>query len=248
MLSDKDLDSLIKKAYRDELNCQPVPFQAYRNVRGRLDLDSRFMPRMKGRQLAVVMVILLSILLSTVYYFDGDGAIANGIQLIKQELQLEGCIMNIKQQFGQTGQTEFSGMSASDKLVIPEGELVSLEEAQARVPFMIFPTYLPEDLQLQEIRLRQMENITQILVLFKGEDRELRFRMSGISDNYTTGLAYDIEDTEPKTVRVKGAEGTLLVNKSGQVLLVWHNQGVAYQLHGELSTDEIIKIAESLAP
>src|SRR5690606_40714606 len=81
------------------------------------------------------MVFLLSIILSTIYYFDANGAIANGIQLIKQELQLEGCIMNIKQQFGQTGQTEFSGMSASDKLVIPEGELRSEEhtsELQSR--------------------------------------------------------------------------------------------------------------------
>lgn len=31
MLSDKDLDVLIKKAYHEELNSQHVPLQAYKN-------------------------------------------------------------------------------------------------------------------------------------------------------------------------------------------------------------------------
>lgn len=248
MLNDKDLDSLIKKTYQDELENQQVPFQAYKNVGTRLGINFHSKTRIKRRKLAAVMVILLGFLLSTIYYFDTDGAIANGIQLIRQELQLEGTIMNIKQQFGQSEQTEFSGMPASDELIIPKDELVSLSEAQERVPFMCYPSYLPEDLKLQEIQLRQTEHLTQIVILFRGDSGILRLRVVGIADNYAMGLAYDIDDTQAKPVMVNGVEGNLLINKSGQVLLEWHNQGVSYQLLGDLNADEMSKIAESLAP
>ena len=101
---------------------------------------------------------------------------------------------------------------------------------------------------LTEIQLRQTEHITQIVILFRGDSGILRLRMAGIADNYAMGLAYDIDDTQAKTVMVNGVEGTLLINKSGQVLLEWHNQGVSYQLLGDLNADEMSKIAESLAP
>lgn len=71
---------------------------------------------------------------------------------------------------------------------------------------------------------------------------------SGVSSNVGLGIGYDADDTKVERILIRGVQGNLLANKSGQTVLIWHDQGITYRILGPYPPEEIKKIAESLSP
>ena len=84
----------------------------------------------------------------------------------------------------------------------------------------------------------------------KREGLSLTFRKNELSFHVSIyplrgSLGFDTEDAEIKKVSINGAEGVLSI-KENVTILVWNDTESAYLINGNISEEEIIKIAENL--
>ncbi len=60
-----------------------------------------------------------------------------------------------------------------------------------------------------------------------------------------TDLQLDTEDAEVKEVAIDGNKGQLII-KGNEIMLFWYNDEVSFNINGQVSVEEIIKISESM--
>ncbi|HBL82418.1 MAG TPA: hypothetical protein DD391_07465 [Clostridiales bacterium] len=97
--------------------------------------------------------------------------------------------------------------------------------------------YIPQGFQLE----RSVPKREGLSLTFRKD--ELNFHVNIYPLRGTLG--FDTEDAEIKKVTINGAEGTLSIKKD-LIILVWNDAESAYLISGNISEEEIIKIAENL--
>ncbi|MEW6662237.1 MAG: DUF4367 domain-containing protein [Bacillota bacterium] len=246
MLTDRELDMLIKEAVRQDIDSQEVPPDAKERVRERLGLTKKKKPSGLGKTALVASVIL--VLFACAYVVLPGQATAFSVGLIKRlEIFLHESLYNISERYGSSKQ-KFEQPPPQAPEIAQETE-VSLDEARLRLPFnLMLPKYLPEGFQLRSIRLYGKKPVVEVTLRYIGPNGLLVIKQKGITDNTASGFGYDVDDTKVKRIDIHGVQATLLENESGQSTIVWHHQGVNFKVEGMLSPEEIIRIAKSLTP
>ncbi|MGI9952624.1 DUF4367 domain-containing protein [Moorellaceae bacterium AZ2] len=245
MLTDQQMDKLIRAAIREEIDGQEVPPQARERVRKALGLNQPKLHRRRFSIVAFVAASALFLILSACLVFPNK-ATAIGISLIRRlEYLVKDRLYNISETYSAVPSSQ-APPHAPD---IDREEKVSLDEARSRLPFVLLvPKYLPESSVLTDISLSGSKPLMEVTLVYTGKTGVLKIKQSGISDNIGMGTGYDGDDTKVEKVSISNVQANLLTNKAGNTLLFWHEQGVTYRIGGPYSPEEIIKVANSLSP
>ena len=99
--------------------------------------------------------------------------------------------------------------------------------------------YVPEEFLVQKI-IKQVDTVT---ILFKTSDsKSLVFEQSS---DLKKDYMIDTENAVKERVTVQGQEA-VIVEKDNTEILFWNNGEKVFNLYGQISKEEILKIAESL--
>ena len=115
---------------------------------------------------------------------------------------------------------------------------LTLDEAQAEADFLLVPDYVPNGATLVEV--------------FKVHDAYVLYydHLADISFTIVQGLSLPPEEIplgRASEVTVRGYEGTLITDEvSGNSFLTWRESEVTMTIAGQISVDEILRVAESL--
>jgi len=104
-----------------------------------------------------------------------------------------------------------------------------------------YPTWLPEGFSIYQVGFN--ENADTVWYNVPGEHKVL----FSVLKNLSTGTAVNDEDLQGKSLQINGASAELYFNESGteRMLVLPLPRGVV-QIRGEISEENIIKIAESI--
>jgi outer membrane lipoprotein-sorting protein len=115
---------------------------------------------------------------------------------------------------------------------------LTLDEAQAEAEFLLVPDYVPEGATLVDVF-----KVHGAFVFYYDHQADSTFTI-------VQGPAIPTEDVplgRTSEVTVRGHEGMLITNEvSGNVFLVWEEGEVTITIAGQISEDEILRVAESL--
>jgi outer membrane lipoprotein-sorting protein len=115
---------------------------------------------------------------------------------------------------------------------------LTLDEARAEAEFLLVPDYVPEGATLVEVF-----KVGDAYVLYYDHQTDMSFTI-------VQGPASSPDDVplgKSSEVTVRGQAGTLITNEvSGNVFLTWEEGEVNITIAGQLSADEILRVAESL--
>jgi outer membrane lipoprotein-sorting protein len=115
---------------------------------------------------------------------------------------------------------------------------LSLDEARAEAEFLLVPAYVPEGATLVEVF-----KVRDTYVLYYDHQTDASFTI-------VQGRDFPTEDMplgEKSEVTVRGQQATLVVDHvAGNRFLVWTEDDVTVTIAGQIATDEILAVAESL--
>jgi outer membrane lipoprotein-sorting protein len=115
---------------------------------------------------------------------------------------------------------------------------LSLDEAQAEAEFLLVPDYVPEGATLVDVF-----KVHGAYVLYYDHQADSTFTI-------VQGPTMSPEDAplgRTSEVTVRGYEGVLITNEvSGNIFLTWEEREVTITIAGQISEDEILRVAESL--
>lgn len=115
---------------------------------------------------------------------------------------------------------------------------LTLDEARAEAEFLLVPDYVPGGATLVEVF-----KVRDAYVLYYDHQTDISFTI-------VQGPAFSPEDMplgKTSEVTVRGQAGTLITNEvSGNILLTWEEGEVTITIAGQLSAEEILRVAESL--
>jgi hypothetical protein len=127
---------------------------------------------------------------------------------------------------------------------------MSLEDAQKNTLFDIkIPTYLPEGFELESVVVIKRDNQKSEEIYLQYEDDERSFIINEkiISDSIGVSIISDQDDTLYEEITIKDQPANLIYYKDGNLNLVWVISNYYYiDIKGQLTKDEIIKIANSM--
>lgn len=125
---------------------------------------------------------------------------------------------------------------------------VTREEAQSIISYKLaIPNYLPEGAYEYKIIATTLgSNIQKITIQYLLDAKSIVFEQSNTSRAASRGSLYDTDDTVIKEITINGTPATLFVHKTGLCTLNWEMRGLILQLTGNISSEELIKIASSI--
>ncbi|EGW38531.1 DUF4367 domain-containing protein [Desulfosporosinus sp. OT] len=246
-LSDEQLDILIKERISSELQQIPVPsideeWLKFKNIVLKEKKSRRITPKSLIAAMAVFMLIISSLTL-----FKPVQAYAFGERFLQMLSHIVG---KSTQNKTETINNYFTGTKtpAVNNLGALVEQETTLEEAQKNVYFKIAePKYLPPGTKSMKISISNLStDVNRITINYDVQGQLLLFTQQNAVSTVSQGLVYDTDDTVNKDITINGAPATLLQQKNGVYILTWYQRGLMLKLTGQLSTDEFLKIAESI--
>jgi len=127
-------------------------------------------------------------------------------------------------------------------------EEVTIEQAQSLIPFKLaIPSYLPSETNTRRVTLTSFgADVYQISIEYDIKDRAILLSQQNSSSGTSRGTLYDTDDTVVKDLIVNGNPAILFMSKNGLNTLNWQLRGLLLQIKGEITEEEIIKIANSI--
>lgn len=124
----------------------------------------------------------------------------------------------------------------------------SLEEIQKICPYEVgTPAYLPENIQERQLFYQEFDDLFSVLIeYFDGGKKVLILNQRNFFGDNELAKGYDTDDSEIKTTLINGNEAHLFEYKNNVNEIIWNHDRVIYELKGEMSLEELIRIAESI--
>lgn len=247
-LSDEQLDMLIKERITEELQQIPVPsideeWLKFKSIVLNEKKSRRIMPKSLVAAVAVFILIISSLTL-----FKPVQAYAFGERFLQMLSHVVGKTAQNKTQTINNNSTGTKTPAVNNFGALVEQE-ANLEEAQKNVYFKIAePKYLPPRTKTMKITISNLSSdVNRITMNYDVQGQLLIFTQQNTVSTVSQGLLYDTDDTVNKDIAINGTPGTLLQQKNGINVLTWYQRGLLLKLTGQLSTEEFLKIAESIS-
>jgi len=125
---------------------------------------------------------------------------------------------------------------------------VTLNQAQDSIPFKLaIPNYLPLETKTRRVVLASLgADCYEVTINYNFKDKVIVFSQQNIAYGTSRGTFYDTDDTVVKDLIVNGSPGTLFISKNRISTLNWQARGLLLQITGEMTEEEVIKIANSI--
>lgn len=247
-LSDEQLDMLIKDRITSELQQIPVPsideeWLKFKSIVLNDKKSRRIMPKS-----LVAAVALFILIMSTLTLFKPVQAYAFGERFLQMLSHIVGKTTQNKTQTINNNSTGTKTPAVNNLGALVEQE-TTLEEAQKNVYFKVAePNYLPPGTKTMKITISNLSSdVNRITMNYDIQGQLLIFTQQNSVSTVSQGLLYDTDDTVNKDITINGATATLLQQKNGVYVLTWYQRGLMLELTGQLSTEEFLKIAESIS-
>ena len=245
-LSDEQLDMLVKERIALELQQIPVPsideeWLKFKSIVLNEKKSRRIMPKSLVAAVAVIILIISSLTL-----FKPVQTYAFGERFLQMLSHLVGMTTENKTE---TITNDSSGMktpTVNNLGAIVDNE-TTLEEAQKAVYFKIAePKYLPPGTKTEKVSVTNLgADVNRIAINYDVQGQLVIFAQQNTVSTVSQGLLYDTDDTVSKNIMINGTPATLLQQKNRINVLTWYQRGLMLELTSQLSTEEIVKIAES---
>jgi len=254
--NDNELDDIIRAVVRARMdNCNPPPIEeAWTHFKKRINHKSRQLSfNLHRRYLPhIVTAAALILLVVTIFSFVNPAKVrALGYKTIEGvEVFLYGTIMNLRSGVISDDKTKPAPPSQAAKEINTEAPVVlTLEQAKAKTPFLLrVPSYLPLAYHLEKVTYqKQTAHTAEVTLEYKGpKDNYFTINQFNFTGELGTGYAYDREDTTINDVTIASNKAKMAQYKSGFVHLIWIDGRINLNLEGRLSSQEAIKIANSI--
>lgn len=125
-------------------------------------------------------------------------------------------------------------------------------ETQKKIHFRLFiPEYIPEDYRLNKIDIlnNYEEKETVTFLYISSNDKKNCFEIAQRNFPAESNVALNItkdENTKIEYLTVDKIKFTLISYRNNLNSLLWDNGTISYEINGNLSRDEIIKVAKSM--
>lgn len=249
-LSEHELEELIIEAASKELNSIKVPNidEQWTKFQEHLQLENNMTPKIVHHKISYKKMTWAAVILiiSSTIAFKPISTVAFGEQFIELYNFIVG--KTTKNQTESYQRTPSSDMPMVQDLGTNEEKELTLEEAKSTIPYKLaIPNYLPEGTKEQKIIATSIDsNIRKITIQYMIDGNMIEFEQSNTGRAASRGSLYDTDDTVLKELTINGATATLLTHKTGISTLNWEMRGLLLQLTGKISSEELIKIAESI--
>ena len=236
-----ELDSMIEKVLRDQIDGQEIDAGVKDRVKNRLGLGHEENKHTKSFLIPITAaVLLIGILLSGAIILTGP-ANAIHIKVLERLHYFTGDKQyHVSEDIGQeTNETPDYSSEGNNNL--------NIKEAMQQLPFLLqTPNYLPPGLELTKVDISGGKT-KQITFYYIGTSKGLIISAIGNIESGGTTLAYDSDDAEIKEIDLNGQKGLLLINESGMNTVKWQDQGIIYKIKGDFSPNELESIAKSFS-
>lgn len=125
-------------------------------------------------------------------------------------------------------------------------------EAQKNIHFsLLIPGYIPKDFKLNNVDVLNKNKEKEVVTLqyIKNQDKRESFEITqesfpgGVDDTINI---LDDEGVYVEHIKINGIECTLINYENTLNKLIWINNHLGYKIDGQVSRDDIIKIAKSM--
>lgn len=242
--TDMDLDNFLQDILKEAVNNQRVPDDIRDRVRQKIRLGREPNRRISVRGIAAYAAVALFLFFLASIFFPNVGSALNIRLLNRMESFLQQTIFNISEVYHQDSTIKTNKMDPPP--INEEAEVQKkLEDAKDKLPFKpLIPGWLPKGITLKDVEVIGEGDIVKIVL--KYSDKQLMISEMGLCDNTSLGVSFDKEDSVIENIMVRGKEGAIVKLKNDTILLKWADQGIFYRIQGDITPDEIKKIANNL--
>ncbi|MCJ7840055.1 DUF4367 domain-containing protein [Lederbergia sp. NSJ-179] len=250
------LDQLIKESIHEEMEQAPSPMSSLEEAWEKLEESRKKHPVRRPRSFKKVWMYAASILLvlaSVTLFSTSQGSASPTLTQFFQKVQ--GKVVYLFLKVGEdTGFGDPPQGESEDGPVVVESEIesvqMSLQEAQKETAFpIVVPSYIPKAYHLENVTVmkREDELSGEIFLQYEGANEEgFVINQRAVGEALGMGMTLDNEDAQIENRIVNGQQAQLLTQDDFHELYWVKEDQTYYSISGNLSKQEIIKIAESM--
>ena len=243
----KDIDAFIKELEQERFNnitCPPSDeMWGEIIIRLRKEKKKKLFKRLRPVFAASIVIVLLTI--SFIHFQIPVKAFTNKIIKTIQEITESTFKIHMKVVSNEDEKDNdiFFGRNIDDPRI---------GEAQEKIHFkMIIPEYIPENFKLSNVdvinKYEKKETVTFLYINSDNDKQCFEITQRSIPHNseVTLNIGKD-ENTKIEHLSINETECTLVSYDKNLNGLLWNNDNISYELSGNISREDIIKIAESM--
>lgn len=245
-MADSKFDKLIKETIIlkvDETKIPPADMM-WQGVLKSVRLKRRQQNLKRLKPIAAIIVIIVTI--CVLFLSFEQPVTAFTIKVIKSITKMTNDIYQVRK---------------STNIKDSKGDILSLlsddsrvGEAQKKVKFkLLLPSFVPDGFSLSQIDIKSnYENKESIIMLFINNSESSKNKSFEITQQSFPGNGNETFDsrttngTSLKEILISGAEGLLIEYSKDYHVLTWEYDNISFKIDGQLSENEIIKVAKSL--
>lgn len=242
-----DLDKVIKDALREEFdNIEPTlsSSQAWQRFKEN-NKQLKWLP--VGSYSKVLYPIFCLLIFFTLFFMTPyNGNAFNKVIDFFESIQgnVANLFMNSSDEQHHSSLDEFS---VDNPVIVSKS--MSLNEAIDEVSFPVLePRWVPENFQLVDVivyKVNELES-NEIHFLYMDDHRQFIIKQIDSASIFGLGADRDLDESNTKEVFIHAHRGNIVIHRSDYLELFWVTQDQYISIEGNLSEEELLKIAESM--
>lgn len=255
-----NIDELIDQYIKEDIQNSPKPLlsseEAWENISKALDEEPNRVNKVNFKSLfnrKMLYIASFAIFIISAFLINTP----NGSAFSKLTQFFQNTQGNITQLFTRVSdpnQINEGAPNPNELSIIEDSETstlkVSLQEAKDIASFPIrVPKELPKEIVLDNVTIIKKSNTgksDRIYLKYKGNEQSFTINEMVVEEDTGKGLLIDNEDTNVEEIMIYDRNANLLTYKNGITELFWIENNYYYSIEGNLSKEEIIKIAKSM--
>ncbi|QTD40405.1 DUF4367 domain-containing protein [Sporosarcina sp. Te-1] len=246
----RDFDDLIREALQEQIHRQPLSkltvVEAWERLEAR---KSTSFPRRKMKGWGMLLSLAVACTLLFFIWSPGHGSAYGNLVVWFQQIQ-----GSVVQLFGGKSEKidsmDLPKATAFQVIETPDyqTEQLSMEKAQSVTDFPIILPAVPNDFQLAHVDVirKQNEMSKEIYLNYTNGHRDFTIAEFSSTESFSFGIMADQDDALLEELIIGGQKGSLITYKNNTRQLIWMTESHYFSIEGNLTKEEIIKIAKSM--
>lgn len=202
--------------------------------------NQKFYPNKKTGypKLLVAACLLFIIVLTSVFSMPHEGMALNlkFLKIIKS-------FITGKQQITHMSYSSPKDNPGVDDTSLPP-EINTLFKEKGVDGEVVLPVEIISDYKIEKIEVEPKSPSQKITILFRKQDNAgIIMTQEKVPDSFQYAQANDIDDSTARIININGREASLVLYKNGFSSLTWMDGDIFITLTGQLSEEDIIKLA-----